>query len=70
MRREGRIWRCVWEIGAHKTTSHGPQSNPRLIAANLVSVSAKWAPGRRLWVYFRGGRAVFASVWWDRRTAS
>ena len=50
-------------------TQHGPQSNPRLLTTSLVKLAGVQSPssGRRLWLYFRGGYALHADVYVDRR---
>lgn len=50
-------------------TRHGPQSNPRWIYLSLVKLGMTNRPssGRRLWVYVRGGYAMFFDVYVDRR---
>lgn len=49
-------------------TSHGPQSNPRLFAARLIRLrTSARVPNCRLWLYFRGGYALHAEAYFDRR---
>ena len=54
-------------------TSHGPRSNPRLIAATLCALFRDNVDSRhlgfRLWLYFRGGYAFFIDAIVDRRAA-
>lgn len=73
-------WPLYLAVGSNGQTNHGPQSRPRLAAVRLVRLhgtaagrgkSGPDSGGRRLWLYFRGGRAVHVDVMasgaWERR---
>lgn len=69
-----KAWGCYplivevcWVHWEPNCTHHGPQSNPRLIALSWLDLKYPPSIMRRLWVYFRGGYALYVDITIDRR---
>jgi hypothetical protein len=59
-----------WE---REGTHHGAKSMPRIMAMTSCRINPYLEPhpewsGRRLWLYFRGGYALYVEFFIDRRT--
>ena len=51
-------------------THHGPRSSPKIASLRIVRLGSTPSPlpiGYRVWLYFRGGYALFADAYIDRR---
>jgi hypothetical protein len=60
--------RLSWAHWRRAGTRHGARSNPAFVAVSFVQLGIRPpSSGRRLWVYVRGGYALFVEVSVDRR---